>query len=178
MPVDLGQPETIAAAVAEVGLPEHLDGIVHAAGVIKLGRVAELAPKTWSEVFAVNVTAIAELTRLVLPALRAARGTTVFVNSGAGRAVSRSGNGAYSASKHALVALAEALRLEEPAVRVTSVFSGRTATDMQRELRAYEGEEYRPEDYLRPAVVARIIADALRLPADTTVGDLRVMPRG
>lgn len=102
----------------------------------------------------------------------------MFVNSGAGRAVSGRGNGVYSASKHALVALAEALRLEEPAVRVTSVFSGRTATDMQRELRAYEGEEYRPEDYLRPAVVARIIADALRLPADTTVGDLRVMPRG
>lgn len=178
MPVDLGRPDTIAAAVEEVGLPGHLDGIVHAAGVIKLGRVEELTPKTWSEVFAVNVTAIAELTRLVLPALRAARGTTVFVNSGAGRAVSRSGNGVYSASKHALVALAEALRLEEPAVRVTSVFSGRTATDMQRELRAYEGEEYRPEDYLRPAVVARIIADALRLPADTTVGDLRVMPRG
>lgn len=67
MPVDLGRPETIAAAVEEVGLPEHLDGIVHAAGVIKLGRVEELSLKTWNEVFAVNVTAIAELTRLVLP---------------------------------------------------------------------------------------------------------------
>jgi NADP-dependent 3-hydroxy acid dehydrogenase YdfG len=178
MPVDLARPELIAAAVREAGLPERLDGIVHSAGIIRLGQVAELAPETWHEVFTVNVTSAAELTRVALPALRAARGTAVFVNSGAGRAVGRAGNGVYAASKHALVALAEALRLEEPDVRVTSLYSGRAATDMQRELRAYEGEEYRPADYLRPAVVAKIIADALRLPPDTTIGDLRVLPRG
>jgi NADP-dependent 3-hydroxy acid dehydrogenase YdfG len=119
---------------------------------------------------------VAELTRLVLPALRAARGTAVFVNSGAGRSVRLAGNGAYAASKHALTALAEALRLEEPDVRVTSVFSGRVATDMQRELREFEGGDYRPEDYLRPAAVAKTIADALRLPADTTLAELRVVP--
>jgi len=174
--VDLARPETIAAAVRELGLPDRLDGIVHSAGIIRLGRVAELEPALWTEQLTVNVTAVAELTRLVLPALRAARGTAVFVNSGAGRSVRLAGNGAYAASKHALTALAEALRLEEPDVRVTSVFSGRVATDMQRELREFEGGDYRPEDYLRPAAVAKTIADALRLPADTTLAELRVVP--
>ncbi len=111
------------------------------------------------------MVAVAELTRLVLPALRAADGTVVFVNSGAGRRAAAPGGGSYAASKHALVAVAEALRLEEPQVRVTTVFPGRVDTDMQRELRAYEGGEYDAGDDLQPTTVARVIADALRRPA-------------
>ena len=177
MRVDLARPETIAAAVRAAGLPDRLDGVVHSAGIIRLGHVAELEPAAWSEQFTVNVTAVAELTRVVLPSLRAARGTAVFVNSGAGRRVGSAGSGAYAASKHALTALAEALRLEEPDVRVTSVFSGRTATDMQRELREYEGGDYRPADYLRPETVAKVLADALRLPPEAEMADVRVAPR-
>lgn len=61
-------------------------------------------------------------------------------------------------------------------MRVTTVFPGRTATGMQRELRAYEGGEYRAEDYLRPGTVAKVIADALRLPRDGVLTDVAVMP--
>lgn len=177
MRADLAQPEAIAAAVSEAGLPDSLDGIVHSAGISHLGRIADLEPADWTEQFAVNVTAAAELTRLVLPALRMARGTAVFVNSGSGRRVAGPGSGAYAATKFALVAVADALRLEEPQVRVTTVFPGRVATDLQRQLRAFEGGEYRAEDYLRPETVAKIIADALRLPADATMVDVMVMPR-
>lgn len=178
MRVDLAQPDAIADALSAAGMPQRLDGVVHSAGINHLGRIAELDPAAWTELFAVNVTAVAELTRLVLPALRNARGTAVFVNSGSGRRVAGPGSGAYSASKFALTALAEAVRLEEPDVRVTTVFPGRVATDMQRQLRAYERGEYRAEDYLRPETVAKVIADALRLPADATMADTMVMPRG
>ncbi len=174
--VDLAQPDSIAATVGEAGLPERLDGIVHSAGVSRRGLIAEMKPTAWTEQLTVNVVAVAELTRLVLPSLRAAGGTAVFVNSGAGRRVAGRGGAAYAASKHALVAVAEALRLEEPQVRVTTVFPGRTATGMQRELRAYEGGEYRAEDYLRPATVAKVIADALRLPRDGVLTDVAVTP--
>jgi hypothetical protein len=75
------------------------------------------------------------------------------------------------------VAVAEAPRLEEPQVRVTTVFPGRTATGMQRELRAYEGGEYCAEDYLRPATVGEVIAGALRLPHDGVLTDVSVMPQ-
>ena len=57
---------------------------MHAAGVVDLGRVAWLTAGQWREQLDVNLLAPAELTRLALPALRAARGTVVFVNSGAG----------------------------------------------------------------------------------------------
>jgi len=74
------------------------------------------------------------------------------------------------------VVVAEALRLEEPQVRVTTVFPGRTATGMRRELRACEGGEYRAGDCLRPATVAKVVADALRLPHDGVLADVSVMP--
>lgn len=178
MRIDLARPETIAAAVRDVGLPDRLDGIVHSAGILRPARIAELEATVWAEQFTVNVIAAGELTRAVLPSLRAARGTAVFVNSGAGRRVGGPGNGGYAASKHALTALADSLRFEESDVRVTTVFCGRTATDMQRELRRHEGGDYRPEEYLRPGTVAGFIASALRLPADAQIDDVRITPRG
>lgn len=177
MRVDLARPETIAAAVRAAQLPDRLDGVVHSAGILRPGAVGRLEAPMWAEQLAVNVTAVAELTRVVLPSLRAARGTALFVNSGAGRHVSGPGNGAYAASKHAMTALADSLRLEEPEVRVTTVFLGRTATDMQRELRSHEGGQYRPEDYLSPETVARVLAGTLRLPAGVQVDDMRITPR-
>jgi NADP-dependent 3-hydroxy acid dehydrogenase YdfG len=176
--IDLAQPETIAAAVRGAGLPDRLDGIVHSAGVLRPGQIAQLETAAWAEQLAVNVMAVAELTRAVLPPLRAARGTAFFVNSGAGRRVAGPGTSAYAASKHALTALADSLRFEETDVRVTTLFLGRTATRMQQELRRHEGGDYRPEDYLRPETVARFIADTLHLPADVQIDDVRITPRG
>ena len=176
--VDLACPAALESALGAAGLPDRLDGIVHAAGININGRLADASTEEWTEQLVVNVVAVAELNRLLLPALRAAQGTVVFINSGAGRAVKRSGGTAYAASKHALVALADGLRLEEPDIRVTTVFPGRVATEMQQDLRAFEGGEYRAEDYVQPATLAQVVAGALRLPADASMHDVAVMPNG
>src|SRR4051812_39731188 len=122
-----------AAAVEDVAeqLPESLDSVVHAAGIVDLGPVAELAREAWQSQLAVTLVAPAVLTRVALPALRAGRGTVVFVNSGAGL-VAHPQWSAYAASKFGLRALADSLRAEEQehGVRVTTVFPGRTATPM------------------------------------------------
>ena len=83
------------------------------------------------------------LTRLCLPAVRAARGTVVFLNSGAGQ-VAHPHWSAYAASKFGLRALADSLRAEEQAhgVRVTTVYPGRTATPMQQKVHQQEGKDY------------------------------------
>lgn len=176
--VDLARPAALEAAVAAAGLPDRLDGIVHAAGININGRLVDVSTEEWTQQLVVNVVAVAELNRLLLPALRAAQGTVVMVNSGAGRAVKRAGGTAYAASKHALVAVADGLRLEEPDIRVTTVFPGRVATEMQADLRAFEGGEYRPEDYVHPFTLAQVVAGALRLPADASMNDVAVMPNG
>ncbi|WBB62873.1 SDR family oxidoreductase [Streptomyces sp. WMMC500] len=174
---DLGEPESLAAALAEQELPARLDALVHSAGVVELGPVAETDPKVWAETMAVNLVGPAELTRLLLPRLRAARGHVVFVNSGAGLSAGR-GWGAYGASKHGLKALADALRAEEAGggVRVTTVYPGRTATPMQAKVHRQEGREYEPGRWIDPESVATTLLTALDLPRDAQLTDVSVRP--
>src|SRR5690606_30549545 len=89
-----------------------LDVLVRSAGTAQLGAVADSDAAVWRHNLEVNLVAVAELTRLVLPALRAAKGHVVFINSGQGLAV-RAGWGPYAASKFAVRAYADALRAEE-----------------------------------------------------------------
>jgi short-subunit dehydrogenase len=170
--LDLTDPRGIESSLHGAELPP-LDGVVHSAGAVRLGTVAELRPGDWLDQLLVNTAAPAELTRLLLPSVRAARGHVVFVNSGSGLRANP-GWSAYAASKHALRALADSLRAEEPDIRVTSVFPGRTASEMQRQVRAHEGGEYDPDAFMSPGTVARVVVNALETPHDATVTDVSV----
>jgi short-subunit dehydrogenase len=173
---DLADPDAVERLAGQ--LPERLDSLVHGAGVVDLGPVAELSTAAWQEQLTVNLIAPAVLTRVALPALRAARGTVVFVNSGAGLSASP-GWSAYAASKHGLRALADALRGEEQeyGVRVTSVYPGRTATPMQQKVHDQEGRDYSADGWIDPATVAGAVLHVLDLPVDATISDLTVKPR-
>lgn len=155
-----------------------LAAVVHAAGTLRNGAVADLADEAYEESFAVNVTAVARLTRLLLPALRTARGTVVTLNSGSGYR-SGAGSAAYSGSKFALRAFTDALRVEERGrgVRVTSLHPGRVDTDMQHELRDLEDGPYEVEKYLRPASVASAVRFVLSVTEDACVEELSIRPR-
>ena len=170
---DLAYPEELADRLPGF---DSLDGLVHCAGVLDYAPVSRAEVGLWRRSLDVNVVSAAELTRLLLPALRASGGTVVFVNSGQG--LSAAPNLAtYAAAKHALRAVAESLRAEEPGIRVCSIYLGRTATDMQRELRDAEQGSYDQDRYLSPATVAQAIADVLRLPADAVITDLTLRPQ-
>jgi NAD(P)-dependent dehydrogenase (short-subunit alcohol dehydrogenase family) len=168
---------TAVEAVADQ-LPDSLDSVVHAAGVVDLGPVAELTTAAWQSQLAVNLLGPAVLTRVCLPAVRAARGTVVFVNSGAGLVANPQWS-AYAASKFGLRALADALRAEEQehGVRVTTVYPGRTATPMQEKVHRHEGKEYDASDWIDPDTVVDAILHVLDLPDDATVSDLTIRPR-
>lgn len=174
--LDLSEPRRMEAALAVVDLPGRLDGLIHSAGITDLGRVADQDADHWIDQLMINLVGAAELTRLLLPSLRAAAGQVVFVNSGAGLRANP-GWSAYAASKHGLKALADSLRAEEPGIRVTSVFPGRTATEMQRKVRAQENAEYRPADYIEPSTVARAILGVIETPADGIVTDMAIRSR-
>lgn len=174
---DLADPSGLAAVLAGQGLPDRLDSLLHVAGVVDLARVAEQPAQVWRQTVDVNLLAPAELTRLLLPALRAARGSVVFVNSGSGLRANPNW-ASYAASKHGLRALADALRAEERehGVRVTTVYPGRTATVMQAKVHRQEGKEYDESAWIRPESVATTILMALDLPRDAEVTDLQVRP--
>ena len=171
-PVELTDPEALAAATSGVSW---LDVLVHSAGIVEIGPLARTSADIWRRTLELNVVAVAELTRLLLPALRAARGHVVLINSGSGLNANP-GWGSYAASKFALRAFADVLRGEEPALRVTSVFPGRTATDMQRGVRSAEGGDYEPERYLQPETVAGAVLAALATPPDGHPAEVILRP--
>lgn len=165
--------EAVVAAVPKDGL----FAIVHAAGICELGQVEETSPDVLDRSWQVNLRAPYLLTARLLPALRARRGHVVLINSGAGRAA-KAGWSAYAVAKHGLRALADALREEvaPDGIRVTSVFPGRTATDMQASVRAQEGKPYDPSVLVQPEDVASAVIGALTLPPPAVVEEIVIRP--
>ncbi|MEV8632859.1 SDR family oxidoreductase [Streptosporangium sp. NPDC051023] len=167
--------ELTAVTEADIAGIERLDVLVHSAGIAILGRIAQVPADVWRRTMELNVIAVAELTRLLLPALRAAEGQVVLINSGAGLRANPDW-AAYAASKFALRAFADALRLEEPRLRVTSIYPGRIDTDMQRGVREQEGAAYEPDRYLSADSVARAVLTAVTATRDAHITEITVRP--
>ncbi len=171
-PVDLTDHEAVAQACARI---DRLDVLVHNAGFCELGTTADTDLGQWRTSMEVNLFAVVELTRLLLPALRLAKGHVVLINSGAGLRANP-GWGSYAASKFALRAFGDALRQEEPTLRVTSVHPGRIATPMQEAIVASEGGVYDPHDFLSPVTVAQAVGNAVRTPLDAHPTEIVLRP--
>lgn len=171
---DLRHPETLADAVADI---VELDAFVHCAGVSPVASVADSPVDLWQEVLAVNLIAAAELTRLLLPALRASRGHVVLINASPGLH-SVPDWSAFTASKAGLSELAGSLRQEEAehGVRVTSVHPDGTATELLRAVRGAFGRDYDPAACIRPATLASAVVGALDLPRDAQITELHLRP--
>lgn len=172
-PVDLTDHAAVAASVRRI---DSLNVLVHNAGVAALGTVEESSIDEWRSQYESNVLAVVALTKALLPALRTAGGHVVLINSGAGLRVNP-GWGAYAASKFALRAFGDALRQEEPSLRVTSIHPGRIDTDMQRAIVEHEGDEYDGSKFLQASTVARAVRGAVDTPADAHPFEIVLKPR-
>ncbi len=109
-----GAVETITGLVGERGL----DGLVNNAGIAIGGPLEFVSAESLRQQFAVNVIGLHAVTTAFLPLIRRARrvggpgvGRIVHVGSVSGR-IAQPFIGPYSASKHAVEALADALRVE------------------------------------------------------------------
>ncbi|MGO8768579.1 MAG: SDR family NAD(P)-dependent oxidoreductase [Mycobacterium sp.] len=124
---------TSSEHVAALGgsLPERLDAVVNNAGVVVTGPMEAVASAELRRQLEVNVVGQVAVTQAVLPRLHRSRGRIVFVSSLNGR-VSFPLLGAYCASKFALEAVADALRMElKPwQIPVVIVEPAQTKTDM------------------------------------------------
>lgn len=155
-----------------------IDVLVHSAGVSTRGSADTLHKEQWQDLFELNLFAVTELTRLLIPSLRETRGTVIFINSGAGL-FTTAGNGLYAASKHALRAYADALRIEEreKGIRVTSIHPGFVATDLVKEIADHEGVPYQPERYLEPATIAASVRYVVDASDEAMIESISIRPR-
>ena len=131
--LDISDRASLAALAAQ--LPAQLDAVVNNAGIIVNGPVEGLALADLSRQLDVNVTAQIGVTQAVLPKIRAAKGRIVFISSVSGL-IATPGTCAYNASKFALEALADALRIELRPwdIHVSLIEPGPIRTDMWSEV--------------------------------------------
>ncbi len=170
---DLLSEDEVTKACAEIS---ELDGLVLNAGIGFAKTVADTTRAEWTEMLLTNVVAQADLTRQLLPALRATRGQVVAINSGAGFNAGP-GWAAYSASKFAFRAFTDSLREEERGkIRVSSVHPGRVDTDMQIALQESFGRAYNPADHLRPESVAKAVRAVLDATPEACLETVSVRP--
>jgi short-subunit dehydrogenase len=152
---DLREPAGIGAVCdAADGWVELL---VHGAGVGAAGPLADTPADVIDELLAVNLVAPVQLTRALLPTLRAAHGHVVFVASVAAIGVAH--EAAYSATKAGLRGFADALRVESD-IGVTTVLPGAVETPYyERRGQPYHRRFPRPVGAER---VAAALVDAVR----------------
>ncbi|MGD0900780.1 MAG: SDR family NAD(P)-dependent oxidoreductase [Thermoguttaceae bacterium] len=138
--------ETIRQGVGDAGLA----GLVNNAGVAVAGPLEILPLEELRRQFEVNVIGLIAVTRAMLPLVRRARGRIVNISSLNGRIASPY-LGPYCASKHAVEALSDALRIELRGwgIRVAVVQPGKTSTPIwEKSLAASDAlsGEASPED--------------------------------
>ena len=96
---------------AAADLVDQLDGLVNNAGIAISAPVEFVPPEELRHQLEVNLVGQVAVTQAFLPALRRAKGRIVFMGSIAGRSALPFLS-PYAASKHALEAVADSLRLE------------------------------------------------------------------
>jgi SDR family mycofactocin-dependent oxidoreductase len=113
--------QVVADGVEQFG---RLDILVANAGVLSWGRLFEMSEEQWDSVIEVNLSGTWRTIRAAVPAMiEAGNGGSIIIVSSSAGLKATPGNGHYSASKHGLVALTNALALEvgEFGIRVNSI---------------------------------------------------------
>lgn len=121
--LDVTDPAQVAAATRTVAesrsssVPGGLDALINNAGIGVSGPIEVVSGEDLRRQFDVNVFAQVAVTQAMLPALRIARGRIIIMSS-VGGLVAMPYTAPYAASKHALEAIGDALRVELAGSRV------------------------------------------------------------
>jgi SDR family mycofactocin-dependent oxidoreductase len=113
--------QVVADGVEQFG---RLDILVANAGVLSWGRMFEMSEEQWDTVIDVNLNGTWRTIRAAVPAMiEAGNGGSIIIVSSSAGTKATPGNGHYSASKHGLVAITNALAIEvgEFGIRVNSI---------------------------------------------------------
>jgi len=151
-----------------------LDVLVNNAGISHANvNVANLPIESWREVIATNLTGMFLVTRAALPLMK--RGGAIVNNlSIAAERVFR-GSSAYNASKHGALGFTNTLReeLREQGIRVIALLPGATDTALWTTL----WPDAPRRKMMSASTVAQAVVRALTLPLESTLEELRILPR-
>jgi NADP-dependent 3-hydroxy acid dehydrogenase YdfG len=175
----------VARAVEAFG---RLDTVVANAGVMLLGQIEGADTTDWRRMLELNTLGAMYTAHAALPHLLAAAdqeprrvADLVITSSVAGRQV-RLGSGGYNASKHAIGAFAEALRLEvtQRHVRVGLVEPGAVETELvdhnTPEVQERMRERFGSMQRMQAEDIARTIAFVVTSPRHVAINEVLIRP--
>lgn len=179
---DVTDPEDAETLVSRT--LDHFGGIdilVNNAGVGAYGSITDADPAGWRKMFDVNVLGVLYTTQAAARHMvESASGDIIFISSIAGRRVPRVDGTIYAATKHAVTAISEGLRMElaNSGIRVTTVEPGLVRTEFPGGLGEdpqtyYAEREYRP---LEAEDVAAAVLYAAGQPPHMSVDTVLVRP--
>ncbi|MFZ2870114.1 SDR family oxidoreductase [Zavarzinia sp.] len=167
----------VAFAEAEFGAP---GVIVNNAGLMPLSPMAALKTAEWDRMVDVNIKGVLNGIAAVLPGFLGRKaGHVVNIASIAAHRVIPTA-AVYCATKYAVLALSEGLRMESPDIRVTVVSPGVVESELSSTI-THEAtremiENYRATAALTADAIARAIAYAVEQPEDVDVNEIIVRP--
>ena len=179
---DVTKPDDVAA-LAEAAGPQVTLLVNNAGGALGLEPVAEADLDAWRAMYETNVIGTVAVTKALLPALRAGRGTVVMITSVAAL-VAYEGGAGYCGAKAAEAFVADTLRLElngEP-VRVCDIAPGMVRSD-EFSLVRFGGDQAKAdavyagvEEPLTQEDIAECVSWVAGLPHHVNIDKLTVRP--
>ena len=113
MQMDVCDDASVQTAIASIYQKAGaLDVLINNAGFVQVGAVEDLHLEDWRRQFETNFFGVIRVTQAVLPRMRERRKGRILMMSSVSGFVTPPTQGAYSASKHAIEALSNALRHE------------------------------------------------------------------
>lgn len=181
---DLTSAEAVRDAFAETAghWGGRLDILVNAAGLARIAPVSDGDPADWEAMWRINVHGLALCSREALRWFPEEGGHIVNLASLSGHRVPGVG-GFYSATKFAVRAMSEAMRVElraaKNATRITALSPGFVDTELVDEYLAARGMTRDDLGYrlIPPEEVARAVVHVLEAPAEVEVNDILFRPR-
>lgn len=161
-----------------------IDILFNNAGLMPLSDVDQLKTSEWHRMVDVNVKGLLNTTAAVLPQMIKQRSGHIFNTSSiAGRKVFK-GLSVYCATKHAVTAFSDGLRMEvghKHNIRVTCIQPGAVATELYDQItdagyREQMDDLAKQMTFLQGADIADTILFALQAPAHVNVAELFVLP--
>ncbi|PQP88541.1 SDR family oxidoreductase [Paenibacillus sp. AR247] len=159
-----------------------IDVLVNNAGVMPSSRLNELRVDEWNQMIDVNIKGVLHGIAAVLPVMRKQQsGHIINLSSTSGYQVSAT-SAVYAATKFAVRAISEGLRLEEsPAshIRSTVIAPGLTKTELFDSITSPEVQVLASQISgmgISPYSIARAIAFAINEPDDTLISEIMVRP--
>ena len=158
--VDLSDPKATQAALDALLARGPVDALINNAGLIKVAPIADLRLDDFDMQVAVNLRAVAQITRAVVPGMRAKRSGRI-VTIGSRAALGKEGRSAYGATKAAVIGLTRtwALELGRSGITVNVVSPGPIETEMFR-------ANNPPGSPTAQALIAQIPVGRIGTPAD------------